>query len=58
MMIVKKRRKTKEYASDAWTVPWRMEGVGKNGCCASKCQLCEGGFSPKRHTVGGRIAGM
>lgn len=34
-----------------------MEGVGKNGCCASHCQMCEGGFSPRRHIVGGRITG-
>ena len=35
-----------------------MEGVGKNGCCASNCQLCEGGYSVKRNTVGTRVTGL
>ena len=35
-----------------------MEGVGKYGCCVSGCRLCEGGFSVKTNTVGGRVAGM
>lgn len=32
-----------------------MEGVGRNGCCASGCQLCEGGFNAARRSVGGRV---
>lgn len=35
-----------------------MEGVGKRGCCATYCQLCEGGYRSERHTVGGRVSGM